>query len=444
VDVAKQIWDTLHLAHEGVNKVRKARIDLMMHMLNRFVILDGEGPQEIFDRLMTMVGKIRGYGCDELDDHKVVKIMLEAYSLRNETVVTLIRDKKKFEYFTPNDVLERILTFDMQREEVNERKKLGELQAKLEGIKINKDVALKANKSSKQGSNSKSKTNKQASISKPKATKQVQERVKTTSSSSESENDDEQYEKVDDVALFMKMFHKGLGYKVVKRKFSNKKKRTCYNYGSTGHFIAKCPYEIKDNKYKKEKKEDKADRRKSKKNMGEAHIGHEWDSTIESSSEEDEKVATVAIHKPSSPPRLFTNMSDDDYYSPHIYLMEKGEKIKSKSKAKAPPPPPPSDISSSDISDSSSDEEIDQLTKNLDGKTKLFITKLMEDLESVQAELESREKTLIQQVDLYIASKKALALERSEVESLHKALAKEQWDHAITKKENITLKKKVL
>ena len=72
--------------------------------------------------------------------------------------------------------------------------------------------------------------------------------------------------------------------------------------------------------------------------------------------------------------------------------MAKGEKVKSKSKAK---PPPPSDISNSDISDSSiddesSDEEIDKLTKNLDGKTKLFITKLMEDLESVQAELESR------------------------------------------------------
>jgi predicted RNA binding protein with dsRBD fold (UPF0201 family) len=75
--------------------------------------------------------------------------------------VTLIRDRKKFEYFTPNDVLKRILTFDMQREEANKRKKLGELQAKLEGIRI-KDVALKANKSSKQGSTSKSKINKQA------------------------------------------------------------------------------------------------------------------------------------------------------------------------------------------------------------------------------------------------------------------------------------------
>ena len=98
--------------------------------------------------------------------------MLEAYSPKNETVVTLIGNKKMFEYFTPNYVLGRILTFDMQREEANVRKKLGELQAKLEGIKI-KDVALKANKSIKQGSTSKSKINKQASTSKPKTIKQV-------------------------------------------------------------------------------------------------------------------------------------------------------------------------------------------------------------------------------------------------------------------------------
>jgi len=145
VDVAKQIWDTLQLAHEGVGKVRTAKIDLLMAKLNRFVIIDGEDPQEMFDRLITLVGKIRGYGCEELDDHKVVKVILEAYSPRNETVVTLIRDKKKFEHFTPNDVLGRLLTFDMQREEANERRKLGELQAKLYGMKI-KEVAIKANK----------------------------------------------------------------------------------------------------------------------------------------------------------------------------------------------------------------------------------------------------------------------------------------------------------
>ena len=74
--------------------------------------------------------------------------------------MTLIRDKK-FGHFTPNDVLGRIMTFDMQREEALERRKLDELQAKLDGMKI-KEVALKANKASKQGSTSKSKINKQA------------------------------------------------------------------------------------------------------------------------------------------------------------------------------------------------------------------------------------------------------------------------------------------
>jgi hypothetical protein len=55
VGVAKQIWDTLHLAHEGVDKVRRAKIDLLMAKLNRFVIIDGEGPQEMFDGLMTLM-----------------------------------------------------------------------------------------------------------------------------------------------------------------------------------------------------------------------------------------------------------------------------------------------------------------------------------------------------------------------------------------------------
>ncbi|XP_066324596.1 uncharacterized protein [Miscanthus floridulus] len=285
-------------------------------------------------------------------------------------MVTLIRDKKKFEHFTLNDVLGRLLTFGMQREEANERRKLGELQAKLDGMKI-KDVALKANKSSKQSTSNKAKGSKQASTSKPKETKQVQEKEETTSSSSEDESDGTKYKKVDDVALFMKKYNKGLkkqGYKVVRRKFPNKKKRTCFNCSSTEHFIAKCPYEKKDNNYKKDKKESKHEHKKSHKHMGEAHIGHEWDSTKESSSDEDEKIATVAIQKSFSTPRLFNNMSDDDNHrSPHICLMAKGEKANSKTKS----PPPPSDISSSDLSDSSSDdessnEEIDNITKNLD------------------------------------------------------------------------------
>ncbi|ONM01537.1 hypothetical protein ZEAMMB73_Zm00001d030785 [Zea mays] len=94
-------------------------------------------------RLMVIVGNIRGLGGDEINGHKVMKIMLEAYPPRNETVLTLTR--KKFEHFTPSDVLGRIMTFDMQKEEAFEGK-LGELQTRLDGIKI-KEIARKANKS---------------------------------------------------------------------------------------------------------------------------------------------------------------------------------------------------------------------------------------------------------------------------------------------------------
>jgi hypothetical protein len=43
---------------------------------------------------------------------------------------------------------------------------------------------------------------------------------------------------------------------------------------------------------------------------------------------------------------------------------------------------------------------------------------------------------------MYVANKKALMLERSEVASLHKALTKEQEDHALTKKANVALNEK--
>jgi hypothetical protein len=179
--------------------------------------------------------------------------------------------------------------------------------------------------------------------------------------------------------------------------------------------------------------------------MGEAHIGHEWDSTKESS-EEDVNVATVAIHKSFSTPRLFNFMSDDDdHNSPHICLMADGEKVKSKSKS-TPPPSYASDVSSelSDSSDEdvSSDEEIMKTTKNLDPKTKIFIEKLLEDLEETRAELATRDDDLLAQEKMYIANKEALALERSEVDSLRKALANEQKEHVLTKKANIALQEK--
>ena len=153
LEIAKEICDTLLIAHEGVDKVKKSKINILMAELNRFTIFDGEGPQEMFDRLMVIVGKIRGLGGDELDDHYVVKVMLDAFAPRNPTLVTLIREKKRFEEFSPNDVLGRILIHELMDKEIQHRKRIGELEAKMNNFKV-KDVALQANKSSKASTSS--------------------------------------------------------------------------------------------------------------------------------------------------------------------------------------------------------------------------------------------------------------------------------------------------
>jgi hypothetical protein len=58
LEIANEIWDTLLIAHEGVDKVKKSKINILMAELNRFAIFDGEGSQEMFDRLMVIVRKI--------------------------------------------------------------------------------------------------------------------------------------------------------------------------------------------------------------------------------------------------------------------------------------------------------------------------------------------------------------------------------------------------
>jgi hypothetical protein len=363
------------------------------------VIKDEEGPQEMFDRLMVIVGKIRGLGGDDLDDHHVVKVMLEAFAPRNPTLVTLIRENKRFEEFSPSDVLGRILTHELMEMEIQQRKKFGELEAKMENLKVkDKDVALKANKSSKASRSRSSKV----------------EVDYTSSDSSEDEYDEVSSVEIGDVALFMRKYKKGLkreGYKFAKRKFSNKLKRKCYNCGSTNHLIAECPYENKEEKKDKKKKAHKKDDKshhKKKNYAGQAHIGHEWDSNDDNSSEEEtRKVATIAIKKNSSSPKLFTDMTDDEEGCNLLYLLGKGEKVESKPKTKTSSlPSDESNIDASDdSSDESSDDEVNNLISKMYKKSKNFITKLMEELEKTQATLAKQEK-------LYVTCKKALASEK--------------------------------
>jgi hypothetical protein len=201
LEIAKEIWDILHIDHEGIGKVKKSKINILMAELNRFTIFDGEGPQEMFDRLMVIVVKIRGLGGDELDDHFVVKVMLEAFAPRNPT---LVNREERFEEFYLNDVLGRILTHELMDKEIQHRKKIGELEAKLNNLKV-KDVALHSNKPSKPTTSSKHSTS-----SKPSKSKSKKVEVEGSTSDSSEDEDESSHVEIGDMALFTKTYKRGL------------------------------------------------------------------------------------------------------------------------------------------------------------------------------------------------------------------------------------------
>jgi hypothetical protein len=62
LDNAKQIWDTLKISHEGNDVTMITKMELVEGELGRFAMIRGEEPTQTYNRLKTLVNKIRSYG----------------------------------------------------------------------------------------------------------------------------------------------------------------------------------------------------------------------------------------------------------------------------------------------------------------------------------------------------------------------------------------------
>jgi hypothetical protein len=72
LDNAKEIWDTLKIAHEGNGMMMITKMELVEGELGRFPMKRGEEPQETYNRLKTLVNQIRNYGSTRWTYHDVV------------------------------------------------------------------------------------------------------------------------------------------------------------------------------------------------------------------------------------------------------------------------------------------------------------------------------------------------------------------------------------
>jgi hypothetical protein len=62
LDNAKQIWDTLKISHERNDTTMITKMELVEGELGIFAMKRREEPTETYNRLKTLVNKIRSYG----------------------------------------------------------------------------------------------------------------------------------------------------------------------------------------------------------------------------------------------------------------------------------------------------------------------------------------------------------------------------------------------
>jgi hypothetical protein len=396
LDVSKDVWTTLRMAHEGSKPVGKAKVEILEGKLNRFIMYDDETSHEMFNRLKKLVNKARIIGFKEWTNHMRMERLMMAYTPMNYNVVALIHQDPAYKKVTSDDVLGRIMNHEMNIQEANNNNNL----YKVVSTSKKQGIALKANKSKK----------KKVLIESPSEEEEEEE---------EEEDSEKEYDE-DEMALFIKKFNKFIKkrrpYKE-ERKEKQRSKRVCYNCGKNGHFMAQCPYERKKEDNDKRKKFDKGykkDKKYTKKKpYGQAHADQEWNSSDESSESESDEVATIAIKgKTSSSKSLFHKLSK------HTCLMANEGKKKVKSNTPSSPKYVTSDEDtlSSDNYDSSDDDNPvpSELVKN----PNTMIKGLMRQVEARDKLLEQQEELLVQERKISEELKKLIALEKGKVEKL--------------------------
>jgi hypothetical protein len=124
LDVAKDVWTTLKMTHEGSKPVRKANVEILEGQLNRFIMYDDETPHEIFNRVKKLVNKARALGSKKWTDRMLMKKLMMTYTPMNYNVVPLIRQDLTYKKMAFNDVLRRIMNHEMNIQGANNIKNL--------------------------------------------------------------------------------------------------------------------------------------------------------------------------------------------------------------------------------------------------------------------------------------------------------------------------------
>jgi hypothetical protein len=187
------------------------KMDLVEGELGRFAMIRGDEPTQTYNRLKTLINKIRSYGSTRWTDHDVVRFMLRSFTVIDPHLVNLIRENPRYTKMTSEEILGKFVSGRMM---VKEARYVDDVLNGPLPIYKPQPIALKATSS------------KEALPSK----------VAQVEAAGLNENE---------IAFLIKRFKTALkGRKKYPFKSKTRGKRSCFKCGKTGHFIAIVPIMI--------------------------------------------------------------------------------------------------------------------------------------------------------------------------------------------------------
>jgi hypothetical protein len=357
----------LKTAHEGDELTKITKWETIERELGRFRLRQGEEPQDMYNRLKTLVNQVRNLGSKKWDDHEVVKVILGSLIFLNPTQVQLICGNPRYTLMTPKEVIGNFVSFEFM---IKGSRKINELDGP--STFEAQPVAFKATED------------------------KMEESTPSRTPIDASKLDNEE------MALVIKSFRQILKQRRGKD-YKPRSKKVCYKCGQPGHFIAKCLISSDSDRGDDKKGRRKEKKRYYKKKGGDAYVCREWDSDESSSdSSDDEDAANIAVTKGL----LFPNVG-------HKCLMAKDgkkKKVKSKSSTRYE--------SSSDENASDEEDNLHTLFANLNMQQKEKLNQLISVIHEKDDLLDTQEDFLIKENKKHVEVKNAYALEVENCEKL--------------------------
>ncbi|KAH0689139.1 hypothetical protein KY289_016497 [Solanum tuberosum] len=113
-ETAKEIWDCLQTAHEGTQRVKESKVDMLTTQYENFSMKEGESIFEMNSRFTSITNELRGLG-EPIPVRKQIRKILKVLPKSWESKVDAITEAKDLTTLSMDELIGNLQTYEMNK-----------------------------------------------------------------------------------------------------------------------------------------------------------------------------------------------------------------------------------------------------------------------------------------------------------------------------------------